>query len=239
MKPSASFIGWRTFLNLPARPGDYGSLVIEALPLSRPTWDSETKMPVPVFESGPSSGSKQVLALKFQCSYQREPGGQRWYGGRMELRSDGLETTSVLMRWLAKFPEEFRYSGPAEIFPRLEARAVRVAYSCELSRYVLAKDWHTAESYRCVYDVGAKSGEGCIINAYVKADATDDQITTAVAKALRASSYCSDDQFTVWMNNGRLWRKSFPTGTTSHHRPHSLTEILGEETADAVLAACF
>jgi hypothetical protein len=224
---STSFIGWRTFLTLPGRGNEYGSLVIEAMPMrpSDGTAASRTS-PVPLFYTDSSAGYDEVLAFKFQSNADKPT---YWYGGRMEWRCRDLTHSSRLMTWLARFPQDLRYAYPADLIGMLETRARRIAYSCTLGHYVEAKHWFDAEMHRTYYDVGAKSnGGGCLINTYALANAFHEDITAAVAKALRESAYCTDDQFADWIANGKRWSAS-SSCEGPQHRPHAYSEILGPE----------
>lgn len=227
-----TIIAWRTFLTLPTTRDKYGKLIIELVCLT-PEDNDRLPTPVPVFTQG--YGDKETIEMSFQCGGLDDdhPDVRKWYAPRFTLKNESITGHSKLMPWFRrKFTDEWGYDHPMAIIDILIAHAPRVAYSGVLSGFVTASHWDTAESYRCYYDVGVpgKGDDGsCTIHAYSPADSTDEEITRAVSKALRSSTYITDENFAGWINNGSKWRPAFDS-QAPHHRPHTMEEIFGSPT---------
>ena len=137
------------------------------------------------------------------------------------------------MPWIRRIlPEDIGTDTPGarKLWDIFTTHAKRVSYSCVMSEFVDAFRWEEAENYRCYIDKGVpqQHSEGCIVNAYAKANASDEVITQAVAKVLRQSHHCSDAQFADWINSGSRWQQAYGHTPGAQHHPHTLAEIFGD-----------
>jgi hypothetical protein len=238
MKPKSNIIiCWRTFMHLPTHSRDYGKLSIEIMPLARPKpGEYKADSPVPVYLERYNSAEK--VTINYQCNHSDKPehgyiDGQRWYGEKMELTSERITGTSLVLGWLKRHSPDERLYGPKQVVDLLDAKAHRVAYSCAFGELVDAHRWEDAEKFIQYMDMGASEESGCsVLGIYIRPGMSDDWITREMSKALRSSKHCSDARFAKWVSEGSQW-KAIDSRPAAHHQPHTLVEILGTPITDA------
>jgi hypothetical protein len=231
---------WFAHLEKPSDYQQYGHIDISITMGHRPpAGHYQLEKPVPVILT-PSYPNPGRITVRFQCNRgeiaEGTTDGCRWYGGRMSYTCDDMRADCPTMKWWRKNFNESQVHSCRSMIEWLTSKATRVAYSVVMSEFVDARNHAAAESYRLFYETGIPGrheSNGCIINAYTHKDATDQEVTAAVTKALRESHHCSDADFAAWVTAGCQWNRSY-YHESKLHTPASILEILGHPIAEEV-----
>ena len=182
------------------------------------------RFPVPAYDR---SYDSDCIELSFQATVgETRPGtldGPRWYGGRYSLERQRIGGKSELHSWFSRIvPESMGFAdlGVPGLLTALQSKAQRVAHSSELASYVPLEHYDRAQTFRCYIDKGITTS-GCIINAYVRAGATDEEITAAVSRALRDSQCASTEELAAWVNAGRKFELAYRSPAPPRSPPRS------------------
>lgn len=227
------FAIWYAKLEKPENHQQYGSLEITVtMGFRPPAGHHALDKPVPVILT-PSYPQAGRLSVHFQCNRGEIADGTtdgcRWYGGSMKYHSDDMSADCPTLKWWRKNYQESHGYQARNLIEWLASKATHVAFSPVMAEFVDAHEHEKAESYRLYYESGIPSrneSQGCIINAYALKTASDEEITAAVAKALRQSPHCGDKEFAEWIQNGSQWKCGF-RHESKLHTPPGFADMLG------------